>query len=404
MNLLKLAYRNFFRNTRRSIISGLSIAIAVMTILFAHSYIKGAIENISDNVVTLISGHIRITSREYERRERMMPLSEALDLTPEFYRAVAGQDIVESAPRIKFGVLLGREELSTPALGWAVDPEKEARISGLDRKIKSGTYLDSVSPATILGTGLAERLKLGVGDTLTIFTRTADDSPTGVNLVVKGIFSTGIGGLDRSLFYIPLGVGQRLLDLEGRATEFVVILKNPTRAVTVARAISGRTDYSVVPFQYNPLLRTFNSFSIILWLIYAIILLVACSTIANTMIMVIFERTREIGMMKAMGLPNPSVVGLLAIEAGIIGFVGSFLGTVLGAVGSYWFKYHGIDLTMLSSSTSADMPFSPVIHFSPTPLVVIAGFLLGLAATIVVALVPISRAIRLEPAKALKTV
>jgi len=331
-------------------------------------------------------------------------LSEALELTPEFRAAVASEDIVVSSPRIKFGVLLGREELATPSLGWAVDPETEARISGLDRRIKSGSYLDPVSPAAILGTGLAERLKLGVGDTLTIFTRTAYDSPTGINLVVKGIFSTGIGGIDRSLFYIPLGAGQRLLDLEGRATEIVVILKNPARAVTVARAIASRTDYSVVPFQYNPLLHTFNSFSIILWLIYAIILLVACSTIANTMMMVIFERTKEIGMMKAMGLSNPSVVGLLTIEAALIGFVGSFFGSVLGAVGSYWFKYRGIDLTLVSSSTSADIPFGPVIHFSPTPLVIIAGFLLGLAATIVVALVPISRAIRLEPAKALKTV
>ncbi len=404
MYLLKLAYRNFFRNTRRSIISGVSIAIAITTILFAHSYIKGATEDISDNIVKLISGHIRITTREYERRERMIPLSEALDLSPEFYSTLANKEIVVSAPRIKFGVLLGAEELTTPALGYAVDARKEARISGLDRRIVKGSYLDSVTPATILGQGLAQRLNMKVGDTLTIFTRTAYDSPTGINLVVKGIFATGIGGMDRSLFYIPLAVGQRLLNLEGRATEFVLILKNPARAVTVARAIAAQTDYSVVPFQYNPLLRYLNSFGIILWFIYAIILLVACSTIANTMMMVIFERTREIGMMKAMGLSNPSVVGLLAIEAGIIGLVGSFLGTVLGAVGSYWFKYRGIDLTLISSSTNADIPFGPVIHFSPTPLIILAGFLFGLAATVVVALVPIGRAIRLEPAKALKTV
>ncbi|MCK4755537.1 hypothetical protein KAS56_01235, partial [candidate division WOR-3 bacterium] len=81
MYLLKLAYRNFFRNTRRSIISGISVAIAIAVIIFAQSYMRGVIENISENIVRLISGHIRITTKEYDRRERMIPLSEALDLT-----------------------------------------------------------------------------------------------------------------------------------------------------------------------------------------------------------------------------------------------------------------------------------------------------------------------------------
>jgi putative ABC transport system permease protein len=404
MYLLKLAYRNFFRNTRRSIISGISVAMAIAVIIFAQSYMRGVIENIGGNIVRLISGHIRITTKEYERRERMIPLSEALDLTPELYDELDHEEILIISPRIKFGVLLGEEELNIPALGYAIDPDKETNISGLDKRIIEGSYLDASSNGVIIGNELAKRLDLGVGDTLTIITRTAYDSPTGINLLVKGIFSTGIGGIDRSVFYIPFNVGQKLLDLENRATELVIIVKDPNEAINIAREIRLHGDYSIVPFQYNPILKYINTFSFVYSIFYAVILIVACSTIANTMIMVVFERTKEIGMMKAMGLNNLSVVGLLTLEAGIIGVVGSFLGTVIGGILSYWLKYQGVDLSMMSSQTSADMPFGPIIYFSPTPMIIITGFLFGLLATVIVAFLPITRITKLEPAKALKSV
>ncbi len=402
MYIFKLAYRNFFRNLRRSIISGLSIAIAITAIIFAKSYIRGITDNIGNNVVTLISGHIRITTREYERRERLIPLSEAIDLSPEFYEAIRNEGIVVFSPRIKFGVLLGEKELSIPALGYAIDPEKEIGISGFKKRLVNGSYIGTGENATIVGEGLAERLDVTVGDTLTIVTKTAYDSPTGIKLLIKGIFKTGIGGMDRSLFYIPLDVGQRLLDLEGRATEFVIILNDQNSAIDVAREMQSRLEYSVVPFQYNTILRYINVAGIVYSFLYFIIMVVACSAIANTMLMVVFERTKEIGMMKAMGLSNFPIMGLLAIESAIIGVIGSLGGTLIGAVLSYWLKYQGINMAMMSASTSADMPFGPIIYLSPTPLILIGGFLFGVLTTVIVALLPISRVVKLEPAEALR--
>jgi len=404
MQLFKLAYRNFFRNTRRSIISGISVALAITAIIFVRSYLGGFFENITGNVVKLISGHIRISTKEYERRERMLPLSSAIVLSPEFYKSLPDAEIETTSPRIKFGVLLGEEELSVPALGYAIDPEIEREIGGLQERMVTGSYIQSGEKAAILGKGLAERLGVTVGDTLTIITRTAYDSPTGLNLLVKGTFRTGIGGMDRSLFYIPLDVGQAMLDLEGRATEFAIILKNPDNAVQIAHSIDLGPDYSIVPFQHNPLLRYLNIATVIYSIFYVIVLLVACSAIANTMLMIVFERTKEIGMMKALGLNNLSIVGLLTIEAGIIGAIGSALGSIFGAILSYWLKYQGIDISMMSSTTSADMPFGPIIYSAPTPFIIITAFILGLIVTIIVALLPISRATKINPAKALKTV
>jgi putative ABC transport system permease protein len=402
MNILKLAYRNFFRNSRRSIISGLSVMIAIIAIVFAKSYITGAIDNIRGNVVSLISGHIQITTKQYERRERLMPLEEAIDLSGEFYEQVADDEVLFSSPRIKFGVLLGKDEVSIPALAYAIDPEKEVNITGFDRRLVEGEYIASGEEAAILGAGLAERLNMSVGDTLTIITKTAYDSPTGMNLLIKGTFKTGIGGVDRSLFYMPLDVGQRMLDLEGRATEFVMMIAHPERSVEVARRIAARSDLSVVPFQHNTILRFISIAEYAYGLLYFIILVVACSAIANTMLMVVFERTKEIGMMKAMGLNNLSIIGLFTAEAGIIGAMGSFVGAAIGAVLSYWLKYHGIDVAVMSSAASTDMPFGPIIYPAPTVLIVIGSFLFGLLATVVVSLLPISRVSKLQPADALR--
>jgi len=404
MQLFKLAYRNFFRNTRRSIISGISVALAITAIIFARSYIGGILQNMSGNVIRLISGHITITTKEYERRERLIPLSESIELSNDFYQSLPEEDIELISPRIKFGVLLGEDELSIPALGYALNPEKERDIAGLQKRLVEGTYLKSGERSAILGKDLAERLNMTVGDTMTVITRTAYDSPTGMNLVINGTFRTGIGGIDRSIFYIPLEVGQTLLDLEGRATEVIILVKDPGNAIQIAQSIRLGNDYSIVPFQYNNVLRYVNLAETIYSIFYLVVLLVACSAIANTMLMIVFERTKEIGMMKALGLNNLSIVGLLTIEAGIIGLVGSFLGTVVGTILSYWLKYEGIDISMVSSTASADLPFGPIIYLAPTPFIVISAFLLGLLITIIVALLPISRAIRINPAKALKTV
>lgn len=403
--ILKLAYRNFFRNTRRSIISGISVAIAVAVIIFAYSYLRGITYSIIDNVVRLVSGHVRITTREYERRERMLPLSEAMELTLDLLQALDREGVVAATPRIKFGVMLGEGDLTIPALGYGVEPEKETAILGFDKRIVQGEYIANDDQAVILGRELARRLDKKVGDTLTIITRTAYDSPTGMNLLVKGIYATGLGGIDRSIFYLPLKKAQELLDLENRATEIVVILRDRDRAPAFAGAIRDKfPGLSITSFKDSPILRVLIDDESIFTIFYFIILLVACSTIANTMLMIVFERQREIGMLKALGMGSGSVIAMLIIESGLIGLSGSTVGCLIGAFFSYWLKFRGIDLTLFSSTASAEMPFGPVVYLAPTPAIILTAFLLGLLASAVVAYFPVRRVTKLDPARTLRTI
>lgn len=403
MNLFGLAFKNFFRNTRRSLISGLSVMIAITAIIFAHSYVEGVLKNVNENIIKLVSGHINIVTREYQRRERLLPLSESVALEGHLIAALESDEIEDVSPRIKFGVLLGEEEMNVPALGYAFIPEVEKDISGLQNRLTEGKYIATGERAAILGADLARRLNMFVGDTLTIITRTAYDSPTGITVVINGLFKTGIGGVDRSLFYIPLDIGQYMLDMDGRATEVVVQLRDKDRAIAIAADIQAQTGLLAIPFQHNTMLRYLNVVYAIYGILYLIILLVACSTIANTMLMVVFERTREIGMMKAMGLNSREVITLLIIEASFIGLIGSLAGTVVGSILSYWLKYEGIDISIASSASTQSVPFGPIIHFSPTPFLIFLAFIFGLIATVAVAFLPISRVTKMKPAEALRS-
>lgn len=404
-DIFRLAFRNFFRNTRRSIISSISVAIAIAVIIFAHSYIKGMTASIIDNTVRLISGHIRITTREYERRERMLPLSEALLLTPELFQAFENNSIKAVTARIKFGVMLGEGEAAVPALGYGVEPKMETAILGFDKRIIGGSYLEPDDRAVILGKELAKRLRLKTGDTLTVITRTAYDSPAGMNLLVKGIYATGLGGIDRSLFYLPLKTAQQLLDLGNRATEIIIIVNDRNKAPLIASSIRAKNpELAVVPYQSNPILQHLSVNESMFMVLYFIILLVACSTIANTMLMVVFERQKEIGMLKALGMGNSWIISVLLIESTLIGFVGSVIGTGIGTLFSYWLKYKGIDLSMFSSTASADIPFGPVVYLSPTPVLILTSFLLGLFASVIIAYLPVRRVTKLDPARALRTI
>jgi len=403
--IFRLAYRNFFRNTRRSLISGISVAIAIAVVIFAHSYLKGITHSIMDNVVQLVSGHVRITTREYERRERMLPLSEAVEVTPDFMRALNRDEISAVGPRIKFGVMLGEGDLTIPALGYGVVPSIERVILKLDKRIVKGGFLEEGDQAVILGRELARRLGKRIGDSLTIITRTAYDSPTGMNLVVKGIYATGLGGIDRAVFYMPLKKVREMLDLEGRATEIVILLSDREKAPAVARAIRREfPGLSVTSYQENPLLKQVNVNESVFMVFYFIILLVACSTIANTMLMVVFERQREIGMLKALGMGNGPVLAMLIVESGLIGISGSLAGCLVGALCSYWLKYRGINLTLISSAASADIPFGPMIYLAPTPAMILTAFLLGLLASTVVAYLPVRRVTKLDPARSLRSI
>lgn len=407
--LFKMAFRNVLRNTRRSILTAVGIIIAVMLIIYAQALFTGMIDNMIENTARIKSGHIRIVTPEYLRREKLSPLAEALYVTPEL------QEMIEQTPEVQaytyhipFGVLLSKDGRSKPAFGNAIDVNREKGFLDLsqDKYLVEGSYLEPGDDAILIGKGLAEELGFSVGDSLVIITSTAYGSPSGMNLTVKGIVGLGQANVDDNAFYIPLAAAQQLLDLEGRAAEVLVLLETRDDADKVASTWQSQAGDAMgldfVPWQQDSVLGMLKVVFQVYWVIYAIILLIASATIINTMLMAVFERIKEIGILKAMGMRGNRILWLLTSEASMIGLFGAVIGAVLGVVLSVIFPT--INFSSLSGQDLGSIYFNPIINLNLTPGVVFACFLFGWFIATLTALYPARQGTKVRPAEALRRV
>ncbi|MBD3286663.1 FtsX-like permease family protein [candidate division WOR-3 bacterium] len=409
MMLFKMAFRNVLRNKRRSLLTAVGIIIAVMLIVFAQGFVTGMVDNMIENTSRVKSGHIRIVTPEYLRREKLSPLEEALYITPEL------EEVIEQTPemtaytyRIPFGVLLSKGENSKPAFGNAIDVEREKGFIDFSSEdyLVEGSYLKPGDEAILLGAGLAEELEFSIGDSLVIITSTAYGSPSGMNLTVKGIVQTGHAGVDDNAFYIPLAAAQQLLDLDGRAAEALVLLESRDDAEDVAsrwqRELGEKSGLKIIPWQQDELLGMMQVVFRVYWVIYFIILLIASATIINTMLMAVFERIKEIGIMKAMGMRGNRILWLLTAEASMIGLLGAAIGAVLGVL--LVLLVGEINFSALSGQNLGSIYFDPVIKLNLTAGAAIGCFLFGWLVATLTALYPARQGTKVRPAEALRRV
>jgi putative ABC transport system permease protein len=405
--MFKLALRNVLRNKRRSFLTGLSIAFAVMIVIFLWTFVSGIVVGMFNNYVTGSVGHIRVLNTDYLKRETMLPLSATV---PDYQRLITtleqDQSVKLATGRIKFGVLMDIKGRSKPVLGVGIDPQREEAVLGLSQKMVSGTVLMAGTSETVVGAGLAKELGLKTGDTLTVITQTAHGSLSGLNLKVAGIFSLGIASVDNRTFYLSLDQAQRLLDMDGRVTEIFLLIKNPDQAVQVAAELGRKlpAGLTAVPWQANGFL--FYMMTIIKNLyaaIYAFILLLASFTILNTMFMAVMERTREIGMMKALGMKEGEIGRLITLEALILGTIASLIGAAGGTLLAYYVSTAGIDYTAaFKSIRDVEIPLSYIYRGEFSWLTILVGFSLGVLFSVLASIFPARRAAKMEPTEAMK--
>lgn len=410
--MFKIALRNILRNKRRTILTGLSIAMAVMMAIYIWSFISGVMDSMFDNMIRLTSGHVRILNTDYVKREKMLPLEANI----QNYRALEriakkNKNVVSVAGRIKFGVLLDHKGKNKPVMGTGIVPALESQISNLDQKMVEGRIIKARRQEMNIGANLAKELGLKLGDTLTVVTQTAYGSVAAMNLKVVGIFKYGVPSIDKTTFYLPLASAQQLLDLDNAVTEIFILINDMNKAPEVAREI-GASLKQVYSDQY--ITRAWQEQGMVfVWMrlakriygsIYFIILFLASFTILNTMYMSVLERTREIGMMKSLGMKNRQVMGVIMFEALLIGTIASFIGMVWGAGIAYYLATKGIDLssTFEAMKGTFNMPVSYVYRAIFDWGIIFFGFCMGIVFSLLAAIPPALRAAKMEPTEALR--
>ncbi|MFA5113913.1 MAG: FtsX-like permease family protein [Candidatus Margulisiibacteriota bacterium] len=401
--ILKLAIRNVFRNTRRSILTGASIMFSVAILIFAWSFIEGTVKDMSDAYIRFQSGHVRVLTKEFARREKMFPLQYSIADYRAVQRQIAATPGIKTVTgRLKFGVLLDYAGNTKQTLGMGIEPAAEESILELNKNIVQGRVIRAGTDEVNIGVNMAKDLKLKLGDILTVVTQTAYGSLSAKNFTVVGIFNFSSPTIDRKVFLIPIESAQYLLELPGSASEIFIITEKADAARRVASMIAATLGpgYKVTAWQDQSSIYMFLVLIKYLYLIILIlIVLLSAFTILNTMFMTVLERTREIGMMKALGMTNRQLIIMVLLEALVLGALASVIGMFLGAALSYYMSIYGLDVT--ASVEKMDFPTFTVYYCDFSWTYVFSGFVVGMACAVLAAVFPALRAAKLEPTEAL---
>lgn len=411
MLILRLGWRNLWRNPRRSALSVGAVAVAYGVLVVLVGLYEGIAQQMLRSGTRLMLGHLQVHDTRYIPGRSLYDTigGDAGTDVAALLRAVeAAPGVLAATPRAFAFGLLSTGERSQGAQLMGVDPAREARVTKLLEALVEGPGLAAApANAILLGSTLAEELGAQVGDELAVVTQAADGTLGNDLLRVAGILRTGLAPLDRTLAVLALADLQRLLALDaGRIHEVTARLGDPWAAQGTAAGLGGALPPGAraAPWQrlapelvdYLALVRGSN------WFLVLILGLFAASGVLNTMLMAVFERTRELGLLAALGLRPAALVAMIAAESLWLGAVGLLAGLGLGALGTAYFAWHGWDLSRwLSGVTVAGVLFDPVLRAAWDWGVTARTGLLLWGLTVLAGLVPARRAARLAPVEAL---
>lgn len=415
--LMKIAFKNLFRSKMRTTVSIIAIAFGVMIVVFARGIVVGMIDSVFADHIQYNSGHIKIIDQEYLKKERLLSLQYPVDgfngdNLDEMIMMLGNLKNVEMVfPRLKFAALVSTEEELVTMSGWGVNPEKELIYTNIGDYLKEGRMVQTGRPEIVMGTALLEKLAARVGDRVTILFNTAFGSLKGVTFEIVGRLETGLKLLNEAVFYLPLDQAQKFLEMDGQVTELLLFLPEREMVSGVLPEVrellkrEGGEHYLALSYrETSDLIPLMDLSEVIFNFIYVFLVLLSCIVVINTMIMIIRERTREIGMMAALGLEKKEILSLFLIEGGFMGLIGSLLGALAGYFLTAYLGKVGFDYGQALAGMDADILLDTMIYPVSSLENTIFAFILGTVIVVLACLVPARRAVKLEPTEAMRDV
>lgn len=405
--LARIGWRNLWRHRRRTLITAGAMAFGLGFCIALVALTDGMYADLFDLVVTDSLGHAQVHHPEYPKQRAMWETIPDADAT---LRRIEALPEVDRASARLFGyALLGFDDNAAGAQLIGIDPFRESRLTLLEDHIVQGSYLgEDPRHEVLLGVNLAERLEVGPGDQVVAVTQAADGSIGNELYTVVGLFQTGSVMKDRSAAYLPLADLQELLVLPEQVHEIAMVAADAediapmlaaTEPLTAERGLLLRS-WSVVNPQMGQMMDMADATSMIfLFIIFG----VASLGVLNTMLMSVFERTKELGVIRSLGLTPWQLVKLVMWETAALTTVALLVGLPLGLALDAYLIFHGIDLTPVMEGYSIlGVDWSPLMMgaFDGGKVVTIV---IGLfAISFLAAIWPALRAARLEPVKAMR--
>ena len=404
---LLLAFRNVFRNRRRTLMTLLMVGGGVAGLLLAGGYFAFMTRGLREDTIRAGLGHLQIFTTDHFKRDEVKVLDTGIENWRQVASTVSSAPHVRGvAPRIEFYGMVSNGIKAIGFMGSAVDPDAE---SSLGFKYSASPAQAGISPRNPAATSksssapdVAKSMNVKVGDGLTLLAMTSDGALNGVDVQIVGIVKTGIAEMDARYLRITLPAAQRLLQSD-RVTNLVVGLDATENTDVVYTELAPRLHglpqqmtlkkWIDLATYYNQVHTMFNGIFLFMGLIVFLMVLMAS---INTLLMAMLERIREIGTMLAMGTPRSWIVALFMLEATLLGVLGAAIGVIGGNLLGSLLNAAGLHMPPPPGYT-VNIPFR-VLH---VPALMVGSSIMVVICLALASILPAIRASRLQIAEAL---
>jgi len=402
IQLLKMAFRNLGRNRRRSFFSALALGIGLALLMLVAAFVEGEMGSALDMTVRLQSGHLQVRAGSYDESKTSLKWQDLVENPDQLAEQIGGLPQVKAAtPRLFASGIVAVRDSSTGVRVFGINPDSEAS-SPYRLGLLSGEFLDSDDRQGILiGEPLADKFKLKAGDTVNLSVNTSNGDVDEQSFTVRGIYSTGTSGFDLITVLMPLAKAQTMTRAENHASTIFILLDDSTHTEAVANALQSSSYEVLTWLEMNELViqaeELANGY---IYILYLIVLAITATVTMNALIMAVFERTREIGILAAIGMKGRRIMAMFLAESSLLAIGGVILGVILGLLVVAYFTRYGF---FIGNMGLTGILIANTIYTKLTTQDAVSLVILSFVITLLAGLYPAVIAARLLPVDALRS-
>jgi ABC-type lipoprotein release transport system permease subunit len=396
----KLAFRNLGRNKSRSLLSALAVSIGMALLLLMVSVLEGEMTGALQNTIRLQSGHLQIRPASYEENKISLKW-EDLIVDPEQLvgKIKSVPQVTVATPRLNASAILTVRDESKGVQILGIEPDSAANQPFRDGMLAGEFIKADDREGILIGNTLADKLNLKVNDKVNLLVTTSNGDVNEQLFTVRGIFTTRTPGYDESTVFMPLAKAQAITATENHASTIFVLLQNSDQADAVAKALQSN-NYKILTWRdQNQFIVQFEDFANAFFIIiYLIVLGITATVVTNTLVMAVFERTREIGILAAIGMKGSGIMAQFLAEAALLATGGVIGGLIIGGAAVAYFTVYGI---YIGDYGITGVLFEDHIYAHLTLTNTINLAIVTYIITLIASLYPARLAARMEPVEAL---